>query len=149
VFKKFCRQHITSNPEICRFGMTETEYIGRVINSERWKFSDDKSDEALNFKIPQRLGEYNNFIGHYEYFHSQMSHLSEIHGYSKTFWHTRRRTACCFLRVQEEITDSSIILNKWAAPMHLQIGFFDDGIDSNLFSVCTIKISSCNIEQLR
>ena len=28
------KHNITLNPEKCRFGMTETEYVGRVIKSE-------------------------------------------------------------------------------------------------------------------
>ena len=55
VFERFCKSNITSNPEICRFGMTETEYVGmaltlRVGNSQMIKISQ-------RIKIPQRLGE--------------------------------------------------------------------------------------------
>ena len=34
VFTRLRKHNITLNPEKCRFGMTETEYVGRVINSE-------------------------------------------------------------------------------------------------------------------
>ena len=34
VFERFRKHNITLNPEKCRFGMRETEYVGRVINSE-------------------------------------------------------------------------------------------------------------------
>jgi hypothetical protein len=42
VFEKFRKHGITLNPEKCRFGMIKTEYVGRVINAEGWKFSDEK-----------------------------------------------------------------------------------------------------------
>jgi hypothetical protein len=44
--------------------MTKTEYVGRVINAEDCKFSDEKKSEVLNIKVHRRLGELKSFIGH-------------------------------------------------------------------------------------
>ena len=77
--------------------MTETEYVGRIINSEGWKYSDEKKFEVLNFREPQRLGELKRFIGLCEYVHTHIRHFAEImkplrealHGYQKKFRNTQ------------------------------------------------------------
>jgi len=47
VFEGLKKHNITLNPEKCRFGMTETEYVGRVINSSGWKYSDKRKAKIL------------------------------------------------------------------------------------------------------
>ena len=146
VFERFRKHNITLNPEKCRFGMTETEYVGRVINSEGWKFSEEKKAEVLNFRIPQRLGELKSFIGLCEYFHSHIRHFSEImkplhealHGYSKKFRHTRLKLTeeqlAAFQKVQEEITQSAMLyFMDDTAPVFLQTDASDYGIGAYLF----------------
>ena len=78
VFKRLRKHNITLNPDKCRFGMTETEYVGRVINSNRWKYSDRRKAEILDFRQPRRLGELKNFIDLCEIFHSHIQHYAEI-----------------------------------------------------------------------
>jgi hypothetical protein len=146
VLEKFRKHGITLNPEKCRFGMTETKYVGRVINAEGWKFSDEKKSEVLNFRVPRRLGELKSFIGLCEYFHSHIRHFAEImkplqealQGYQKKFRHTRlilnEVQQAAFKKIQEEIVNSALLYYvDEKAPVCLQTDASDYGIGAYLF----------------
>ena len=130
VFTRLRKHNITLNPEKCRFGMTETEYVGRV----------------LNFREPQKLGELKSFIGLCEYFHSHIRHFAEItkplhealHGYEKKYRNTRLRFTeeqrKAYLKIQEEITNSATLyFIDEHAPITLQTDASDYGIGAYLF----------------
>ena len=146
VFERFRKHNITLNPEKCRFGMRETEYVGRVINSEGWKFSNEKKAEVFNFRQPKRLGELKSFIGLCEYFHSHVRNFSDImkplqealQGYSKKFRHTKLRFTTeqetAFKTVQEEIAKcATLYFLDPDAPVFLQTDASDYGIGAYLF----------------
>ena len=57
---------------------------------------------------------------------------------SNTLWHKRlkltKEQPVVFWRMQEELTQTAILyFIEQVAPVHLQTGFFDDGIDAYLF----------------
>ena len=146
VFMRLRKHGITLNPEKCRFGMKETEYVGRVINSEGWKYSEERKAEVLNFREPQKLGELKSFIGLCEYFHSHIRHFAEItkplhqalNGYEKKYRHTRLRFTeeqrKAYLKIQEEITNSATLyFVDENAPITLQTDASDYGIGAYLF----------------
>jgi len=146
VFERFRKHNITLNPAKCRFGMKETEYVGRVINSQGWKFSEEKKNEVFNFRKPQRLGELKSFIGLCEYFHSHVRNFSDImkplqdalHGYTKKFRQTRLRLSeeqdLAFVKIQEEIAKSATLyFLDPNAPVFLQTDASDYGIGAYLF----------------
>jgi len=146
VFARLRKHNITLNPEKCRFGMTETEYVGRVINSEGWKYSDEKKAEVLNFREPQRLGELKSFIGLCEYFHTHIRHFAEImkplhealHGYQKKFRNTRMHFTdaqrAAYTKIQQEITQSATMyFVDEHAPITLQTDASDYGIGAYMF----------------
>ena len=123
-----------------------TEYVGRVINAEGWKFSDEKKAEVLNFRVPRRLGELKSFIGLCEYFHSHIRHFAEImkplqealQGYQKKFRHTRlilnEVQQAAFKKIQEEIVNSALLYYvDEKAPVYLQTDASDYGIGVYLF----------------
>ena len=99
--------------------MTETEYVGRVINSEGWKYSDEKKAKVLNSRKPQRLGELKKFIGLCEYFHTYIKNFTEImkplyespYGNQKKFCNTRFHftdaQSAAYTKIQQEITQSA------------------------------------------
>ena len=148
VFMRLRKHNITLNPAKCRFGMTETEYVGRVINSDGWKFSEEKKAEVFNFRKPQRLGELKSFIGLCEFFHSHVRNFSEImkplqdalHGYSKKVRQHKLRFTTeqdkAFSTIQEEIANSATLYFMDAhAPVFLQTDASDYGIGAYLFQV--------------
>ena len=128
--------------------MRETEYVGRVINSEGWKFSNEKKAEVFNFRQPKRLGELKSFIGLCEYFHSHVRNYSDImkplqealQGYSKKFRHTKLRFTTeqetAFRTVQEEIAKyATLYFLDPDAPVFLQTDASDYGIGAYLFQL--------------
>ena len=59
---------ITCNPLKCRFGHDSIEYVGHVIDSTGFNFSDDKKNEVREFPRPQYIKELQRFLGLVNYF---------------------------------------------------------------------------------
>ena len=128
--------------------MRETEYVGRVINSEGWKFSEKKKAEVFNFRKPQRLGELKSFIGLCEFFHSHVRNYSDImkplqnalHGYTKKVRQTRLKLnseqELAFKTIQEEIANSATLYFRDPhGTVYLQTDASDYGIGAYLFQI--------------
>ena len=71
--------------------MKEIEYVGHVISSEGIKFSEAAKSKTLDFAIPKTTGQFKQFVGMAEYFHSHVRNFATLarplhkllHGYSK------------------------------------------------------------------
>jgi hypothetical protein len=148
VFERFRKHNITLNPEICRFGMSETEYVGKVINSEGIKFSDSKKDEVFNFRIPERLGELKSFIGLCEYFHSHVRNFSLtmkplhtlLHGYTRSARHTKLKMTSeaieSFRAIQQAIANcATLFFLDERAEIVLQTDASEYGIGAYLIQI--------------
>jgi len=146
IFERLRKHKITLNPEKCRFGMQETEYVGRVINSTGWKFSEEKKAEVFNFRKPEKHGELKSFIGLCEYFHSHVKNFSDImkplqdalKGYTKKVRHKRLNLSTeqekSFVEIQKAIADSATLyFMDPNAPVFLQTDASNYGIGAYLF----------------
>ena len=72
VFKRFRQYNITLHPDKCRFGLSEVEYVGYVINEEGMSFSKEKIDSVLNFPKPVIMKQLKSFLGLANYFHTHV-----------------------------------------------------------------------------
>ena len=70
--------HITLNPDKCRFGMSEVEFVGHTINGATGQthFTRDKLDRVRDFPKPRTKGELKQFIGLANYFRAHVRDLS-------------------------------------------------------------------------
>jgi len=55
--------NITFNPEKCRIGMTEVEYVGHVIDSSGLSFTKAKRDKVEDFRLPSTPKDMKSFLG--------------------------------------------------------------------------------------
>ena len=63
VFERFRKFNLTLNPAKCRFGMSQIEYVGHVINESGTTFTRDKLDSVVNFPRPQTHKNMLSFLG--------------------------------------------------------------------------------------
>lgn len=78
VFERFKAFNITLNPAKCRFGLTEVEYVGHVINQEGLRFTKEKIDSVIHFPCPQTHKDMLSFIGLANYFRAHVPNHSTI-----------------------------------------------------------------------
>jgi hypothetical protein len=50
VFERFDKYNISLNPNKCRFGLSQVEYVGHLINEQGISFTREKLSKALNFR---------------------------------------------------------------------------------------------------
>ena len=72
IFERLKEFNITINPEKCRIGLSEVEYIGHVINRHGVTFSDNKKNEVLHFTKPKTHRELKSFLGLASYFRAHV-----------------------------------------------------------------------------
>jgi hypothetical protein len=72
VFARFRQYNITLHPDKCRFGLSEVEYVGYVINERGMSFSKEKIDSILNFPKPVIMKQLKSFLGLANYFHTHV-----------------------------------------------------------------------------
>ena len=77
VFKRFEKHRITLNPSKCRFGASEIEYVGHVINEHGMAFSRDKIDKVLQIPKPVKEKELKSFLGRTDYY--SRPHTEPLH----------------------------------------------------------------------
>jgi hypothetical protein len=76
VFERLRRYKITVNPEKCRFGMDQIEYIGHVVDPTGLSFSQDKKDKVRDFPLPTTAKHVKSFIGLANYFRDHIANHS-------------------------------------------------------------------------
>ena len=72
IFERLRKFNITINPEKCRIGLSEVEYIGHVINRHGVTFSYNKKNEVLHFAKPKTHRELKSFLGLASYFRAHV-----------------------------------------------------------------------------
>jgi hypothetical protein len=78
IFARLRRFNITLNPEKCRFGMAEVEYVGHLINKLGINFSKDKKDQIANWERPTDKGGLKSFLGLAGYFRRHIRGYAEL-----------------------------------------------------------------------
>ena len=76
--RRLLQYGITANPVKCKFGLSEVDYVGHVIDPTGLTFSLDKRDKVLNFPLPQNMKHLRSYIGLCNYFRDHVDHHSEI-----------------------------------------------------------------------
>jgi len=76
VFERLRRFRVTVNPEKCRFGMDQIEYIGHVVDPTGLSFSQDKKDKVRDFPLPTTAKHVKSFIGLANYFRDHIPNHS-------------------------------------------------------------------------
>jgi hypothetical protein len=80
VFKRLRETNVTLNPTKCKFGMSEIEYVGHVIDSEGKTFTRDKLDSVVNFPKPVRQKDMKSFLGLANYFRLHIPNHTTVVG---------------------------------------------------------------------
>jgi hypothetical protein len=68
VFVRFRDHGIVLKPKKCKFGLTEIEYVGRVINQHGTTMRNETILKVLEFPLPQYSKQLRGFIGLVNYF---------------------------------------------------------------------------------
>ena len=63
VFERFKKYGIVLKPKKCQFGMTEIEYVGRVINEHGTTMRNEAITKVLDFPLPIYFKQLRGFIG--------------------------------------------------------------------------------------
>jgi transposase InsO family protein len=68
VFERFKKHGIVLKPSKCKFGLTQIEYVGRVINQQGTTMRNETITKVLEFPLPQYSKQLRGFIGLVNYF---------------------------------------------------------------------------------
>ena len=154
VFERLRLFNVTLNPEKCRFGLSEVEYVGHLINEHGITFSEDKKTLVAEFPKPTDLGSLKSFIGVAGYFRRHIRNFAELvkplnelcEGYSKKKkgikleWNETADKA--YVDTQEAIVNCQMLFFRdHSAPIRLYTDASDYGIGGYLCQVID------NIEQ--
>ena len=78
VLLRFRKYNLTCNPDKCRFGMSQVEYVGVQIDENGLSFSTEKKDSVMNFPKPEIQKQLKSFLGLANYFRTHVRNHSEI-----------------------------------------------------------------------
>ena len=78
VFLKLRKFKITVNPAKCRFGLSEIEYVGHIIDPTGLSFSADKREKVRMFPKPINCKHVKQFLGLVNYFRDHVAHISTL-----------------------------------------------------------------------
>ena len=78
VFDRLREKKVVLSPTKCKFGMTEVEYVGHMINEKGLTFSKAKIDKVVDFPIPQVAKQLKSFLGLANYFRDHVQGYSEV-----------------------------------------------------------------------
>ena len=76
VFETLRKYKITVNPAKCRFGLSEIEYVGHIIDPAGLSFSKDKKDKVRAFPKPMNCKHVKQFLGLVNYFRDHVENIS-------------------------------------------------------------------------
>jgi hypothetical protein len=78
IFLRLREKNISLNPEKCKLGLTEIEYVGHVINQDGLSFSKEKLDKVDNFRLPQNHKNLKAFLGLASYFRDHVKNFASL-----------------------------------------------------------------------
>jgi hypothetical protein len=78
VLQRLQERNIHINPDKCRLGMTEVEYVGHVISEDGISFSREKLQHVLEVKKPLKQRDLKSFLGLCNYFREHVEHHSSL-----------------------------------------------------------------------
>ena len=78
VLARLKKHNITLNPDKCRFGLSEVEYVGHVINSQGLSFSPAKLEKVQTFRQPETPKALRQFLGLASYFREHIHKHADI-----------------------------------------------------------------------
>ena len=148
VFSRLRQFNVTLNPEKCRFGLTEVEYVGHLINEQGITFSDNKKELVANFVQPTDIGGLKTFVGIAGYFRRHIRGYAELvhplnalcEGYdkkkkaNKLEWNNT--TSKAFTDTQNAIVNCQLLFFRdQSAPIRLYTDASDYGIGAYLCQI--------------
>ena len=78
VLTALAKRNMTVNPKKCRFGLTEIEYVGHVINAKGISHSPDRVEKVLSMQKPTLAKHLKSFLGVATYFRDHIRNHSII-----------------------------------------------------------------------
>ena len=78
VLRRLQQYKITVNPAKEKFGLSEVDYVGHVIDPTGLTFSKEKRDKVRSFPLPQTMKHLRSYLGLCNYFRDHIPHHSEI-----------------------------------------------------------------------
>jgi len=63
LFDRYTKHGLYLNPEKCRFGVPEIEYLGQTMNEQGLSFSKEKVEKVTDFPLPKIGRDLKSFIG--------------------------------------------------------------------------------------
>ena len=78
IFQRLEQHNITLNRKKCRFGMSEVEYVGHVIDEHGLTFSPKKLDKISTFRKPERRKDLKSFLGLASYFREHIDKYADM-----------------------------------------------------------------------
>jgi len=148
VFEKLRKYKITVNPPKCRFGLSEIEYVGHVIDPTGLSFSKDKKEKVRMFPKPMNCKHVKQFLGLVNYFRDHVQNISVlmkplqqmILKYEKArrvLWTPEAEKA--FEKIKDAIVDSAKLYfvddNIDKNPVFLEVDACDYGIGAYLYQI--------------
>ena len=76
VLERLIEYNITLNPDKCRIGLEEIEYVGHVINKEGITFSREKLQKVIEVPLPKTAKHLRSFVGLANYFREHVRNHS-------------------------------------------------------------------------
>jgi hypothetical protein len=78
VFQRLSDKDITVNPNKCDLGMTDTEFVGHVVDGDGKRMSAEKIQKVLNFAKPTTVKELRSFLGLVNYVRDHIRDHSKL-----------------------------------------------------------------------
>ena len=149
VFETLRKFNMTVNPAKCRFGLSEIEYVGHIIDPTGLSFSKDKKEKVRMFPKPMNCKHVKQFLGLVNYFRDHVQNISVlmkpmqqmIIKYEKARrvqWTPEAEEA--FEKIKDAIVDSAKLYfvddNIDKNPVFLEVDACDYGIGAYLYQIC-------------
>jgi transposase InsO family protein len=77
VFMRFRKHNLTLNPKKCKYGISQVEYVGHVIDENGVTFSKEKREKVLTFPLPTHMKQLKKFLGLANYFRDHVKNHSD------------------------------------------------------------------------
>ena len=130
VMERLNERGLTVTPAKCKFGLTEVEYVGHVINQEGLKISAEKKAKVLDFPLPDTTKQLRGFLGLVNYFRDH------VRGYAATCQPLHALTTQKGRRLEwtreAELAFEKIKIDSLSAPKHTTsfiLFLFEKGVD--------------------